>query len=307
MKKLSIQDAQNLALNKNGLCVSDEYVNSKEKLKWECNAGHQWEARIANIQQGGWCPKCCRKKPSKYDLEYVQKFAKQIGGICLSEVYEKTIDVLKWKCEKGHVWQATFHDIKKGTWCPDCATEKKRVYDIDYCKKLASKLFGECISEEYRDTKTKLHWRCELGHTWDATLGNVKDNESWCPQCSQSYGESKFREVIEKITGCEFPKTRPSWLLNERGNRMEIDGFCSKLKIGFEYQGRQHLEFIPHWHKKILKFNEQQKADSIKRKILDDRGIKMIYPTYKLKPYQFEDFIKNEICMIDFQNKANLI
>jgi hypothetical protein len=228
----------------------------------------------------------------------VRLYAKPKCGKCLSDNYHSTSDILEWQCDKGHVWNSNFHEIKKGHWCPICANENKRIYNIKYCQELAAKHFGKCISEEYKDTKTKLTWVCELGHIWDATLGNVKDNGSWCPECSQSYGENKFREVIENISGYKFPKVRPCWLLNRRGNRMEIDGFCLELNIGFEYQGRQHSEFITHWHKRKKVFNQQQDSDALKKKILESRGIQMLYPTHELKPSQFEKFIVDKIPMM---------
>jgi hypothetical protein len=72
---------------------------------------------------------------------------------------------------------------------------------------------------------------------------------------------------------------------------MEIDGYCEELQMGFEYQGKQHLEFIPHWHKRKQRFLEQQKNDNLKKEILEDKGVVMLYPTYQLKPMDFEQYI----------------
>ncbi len=221
--------------------------------------------------------------------------AKEHDGICLSKQYSKTIEILLWQCVKNHEWKASFHEIKKGSWCPTCARDNLRKYSISDCQKLASKYFGSCLSQEYKNTKTKLLWMCELGHKWTATLGNIKDNGSWCPECSQSYGERKFREIIESLTGHKFPKVRPIWLLNKSGNRMEIDGFCSKLKIGFEYQGRQHLEFIPYWHKRKARYEKQKRSDLLKKSLLENFNIKMLYPTCEIKPSEFKQFIIDDL------------
>ena len=56
--------------------------------------------------------------------------------------------------------------------------------------------------------------------------------------------------------------------------------------------------FIPHWHKRKTAFNQQQDSDALKKKILESRGIQMLYTTHELKPYQFEKFIVDKIPMM---------
>ncbi len=38
---------------------------------------------------------------------------------------------------------------------------------------------GECLSTEYNDSITKLNFRCERGHEFEARRDNVKNNDSW--------------------------------------------------------------------------------------------------------------------------------
>ena len=60
-KKLSIQDCQQVALDRGGKCLSKTYINSQTKMQWECNKGHKWFAKTNNIRNGQWC-KICRLK-----------------------------------------------------------------------------------------------------------------------------------------------------------------------------------------------------------------------------------------------------
>ncbi len=58
-KKYTIEDMQKLAVTKSGKCLSKELMNLHAHLRWECAAGHQWDARPANILfLDRWCPEC---------------------------------------------------------------------------------------------------------------------------------------------------------------------------------------------------------------------------------------------------------
>lgn len=58
VKKHTIEDMVNIAKNRNGLCLSKKYIQSKTPLKWQCKYSHIWKASPNNIIQGTWCPKC---------------------------------------------------------------------------------------------------------------------------------------------------------------------------------------------------------------------------------------------------------
>lgn len=57
-KRPSIEELQRLAIKRGGRCLSKKYVSSVANLAWQCNHGHKWKARPANIRQGQWCPEC---------------------------------------------------------------------------------------------------------------------------------------------------------------------------------------------------------------------------------------------------------
>ena len=47
-----------LAMKKNGKCLSKEYVNNRTKLTWQCKESHKWKAVPDAISRGTWCPTC---------------------------------------------------------------------------------------------------------------------------------------------------------------------------------------------------------------------------------------------------------
>ena len=140
-KKLDLPSLQNLAATKGGRCLSNEYVDSKFPMLWQCADGHQWSAPASTIRRGSWCGPCGRKKPAakldgqppptrnasniRLSLEDMRQLAKSRGGQCLSTRYERLQGELTWTCSRGHKWTANANNVKRGAWCPHCAGNKK--------------------------------------------------------------------------------------------------------------------------------------------------------------------------------------
>jgi hypothetical protein len=118
-KKKTIEDMKRLAESRGGACLSEHYINSHIKLKWQCEKGHQWESIPTNIVSGKWCPECAGIV--KLTIEDMHQIAKERQGRCLSEKYINARTKLLWECSEGHQWNAAPHSIKRGSWCPECA------------------------------------------------------------------------------------------------------------------------------------------------------------------------------------------
>ena len=120
----SIESMQELALSRGGVCLSEEYTNSKSKLLWQCGKGHRWRAVPVEIRRGSWCPVCAGN--FKLTLEEFYSLAARKGGKCLSDHYINKATALRWQCARGHRWYAAPGRIKQGAWCPRCANERRR-------------------------------------------------------------------------------------------------------------------------------------------------------------------------------------
>lgn len=181
-----LKQMQTLANSRGGSLLSKRYINATTKLEWQCEKGHTWWASPNNIKnnakgkdatKGNWCPECAQRM--KYTIEDVKEFAHSKGGACLSNVYKRAGEILKWRCKKNHEFKASFFNIKvQNSWCPKC---KREIYFQKY-KNLAKKRGGECLSENYRGAHLKLKWKCEKGHIWMATSNSIRQG-SWCPIC----------------------------------------------------------------------------------------------------------------------------
>jgi hypothetical protein len=93
-KEELLKRCKTVAVERNGICISEEYENARSHLIWECNKSHRWNATPDNtIRAGKWCPVCGSKnagrKKIKYALESCEDYAKERGGRILnSEVVD---------------------------------------------------------------------------------------------------------------------------------------------------------------------------------------------------------------------------
>nr|QBK88384.1 MAG: hypothetical protein LCMiAC01_00480 [Mimivirus LCMiAC01] len=57
--KLTLEQMQEIAIQREGKCLSDKYINGKTKLLWECANRHQWLAAPMYVKnKTTWCPVC---------------------------------------------------------------------------------------------------------------------------------------------------------------------------------------------------------------------------------------------------------
>jgi hypothetical protein len=118
----------------------------------------------------------------KSTIAEMKRLAEEKKGECLSKIYANHVTPLKWKCEKGHRWEAPPSLIKRGHWCRICAFEKW-AYSIKDMQELAAISGGQCLSKKYVNIATPLKFKCAKGHVWSTRPSSILKG-SWCPSCA---------------------------------------------------------------------------------------------------------------------------
>jgi hypothetical protein len=189
-----LEDLRQVAENRGGRCISDQYLGGHINLRWECSQGHQWETAPSQIKSGAWCPHCSGN--ARLTIEEMRSIAASKGGKCISRTYRNSSTKLTWECANGHRWKAVPSVVKNGSWCPHCS--KNRPCSIDEFHKIACERKGKCLSTEYINNKTRLHFQCEHGHQWEAIPSNVKRGK-WCPKCADKNRWNGRKPTIEDM------------------------------------------------------------------------------------------------------------
>ena len=106
---------------------------------------------------------------------------------------------MPWQCHDGHTWVARPDNVLyKRTWCPVCAGNA--LLDLHRLHEHAVRLGGECLTAERVNNRTKVTWKCQQGHTWQATPSHVLSKNSWCPHC-RKIGLPRLRAHASSLGG----------------------------------------------------------------------------------------------------------
>lgn len=98
---------------------------------------------------------------------------------------------------------------------------------LEFYKAIARERGGECLSDEYLNSKTKLPWRCAEGHEWEALPTNIKRGH-WCLVCGnhrQGRQKAKSIETTQELARAEGGECLSSEYIN---NRTKLRWQCVK-------------------------------------------------------------------------------
>ena len=312
IKRVPLDDAKVLQRMTNlGWRLLDKPTAASVEVKVSClSCGAESRSRLQRLLSSSFVCQC-RKDEMRRESVSAKLTPKlmQNKGKLISPMPVRTKDYATFECEKGHQWPATVQSIIfAGTWCPECAGNF--MLSLSDIEDLVRARGGTLLSTEYLGVDAHYSFRCNLGHEWDASYSKIKRGQ-WCPTCGRgSKSEEIARATFEHLFQVPFKKIRPKWLRNSRGRIMEIDGYNDSLKIGFEYQGRQHFEDIGIYGTDI----EQRRADDeLKFQLCAQNGVRLFYLTFQ---DSYEDFAKQikaqaitfgiDVSYIDFDSEIDL-
>ena len=286
-QKLKLQKCKDHAISKGGLCISNKYTNNSTKMLWKCKEGHKWEACWNSVKDmNSWCSICSYKEmheKQKIQIHILQNYAKNKNGRLISTQYINSKTKVLWECEFNHQWEATWNDLQNG-WCPHCLKTP-----LTTLQQHAILRNGKLISTKYINNKTNLIWECDKQHQWEATWGNIKYHNTWCPYCSSFTTEKQCREIFENIFNVKFKKKRFYY----GDQKLEFDGYNKELNIGFEYHGEQHYEIVRCWQT-TDSFKQLQIRDDFKEQYALEHDVKLIIIPYTEKD-NLHNFILNKL------------
>ena len=103
-----------------------------------------------------------------------------------------------------------------------------------------------------------------------------------------SRGHAALTQILQRLIPGEQ-------IVNEFhiGERLMLDIYCPKYALAIEYHGRQHFEYVEHFHSNMRGFYESQKRDSRKIELCNDAGITLV--VFRYNDNLNEDVVYNRI------------
>lgn len=119
-KKLTLDFVKESFNKENYTLLSNEYINSKNKLDYICNKGHKGSTDWNNWSQGTRCMDCFGTK--KKTIENITPSFNQVGYKLISEEYINKSSILDLICTNGHEYKVSWDNWNsKNSRCPKCS------------------------------------------------------------------------------------------------------------------------------------------------------------------------------------------
>lgn len=215
-----------------------------------------------------------------------------------------------------HKWDINATSNMKAHWkgCPSCwmesegikkAREKGRKITIAKKQKEAKQTFLYVVHgnekmrvlDDYQDSRTTLRFQCTTcSHIWRTSPGHIVHNKSGCPKCNQSKGEKRILQFLQskhiaferewKNHTCCYKKLLP------------FDFYLPHYHLAIEFQGIQHEQFSPHFHRTKKNFYEQQQRDALKKQYCKHNTIHFLEIWYH-EMDQIEEILHKKILELE--------
>lgn len=215
MRKLTLEEVRKRC-KKNGLKLLDEeYKGNKQKITCVDNEGYKYNFILTALNKG--MPRRFGKG-NPYTVENIKLFLKRtnVPLTLISEKYlNSCVDKMKWKCEEGHIFEATWNNIQKGNRCPECAVKRRALSQTTTLEEFIEKL--KCVHGNkykvvsgYTKIGSKVKIECDCGNVWEPYAYSLLQGFG-CKICGiekrsneRSKTHEEYLEEIKRIHGDEY-------------------------------------------------------------------------------------------------------
>jgi very-short-patch-repair endonuclease len=185
----------------------------------------------------------------------------------LSNKYKDVFDKLNYKCHCGNITEANLHNFKKSIGCMKCVGAEKLTFD--FVKSVFEKNNYVLLSNEYKNTMTKLNFKCDNGHINNMEFMSFQKGHR-CSMC-----RNKTEQIINEFLTNEYKsivyQAKFEWCKNQ--TYLPFDFLLQEHKLIIEVDGKQHFE---HFRKNWKTPEETQERDLLKMKLALSKGYSII-------------------------------
>ena len=281
--------------------LSTKYKSCDEKLNYICKKGHKTQITFYYLyKRNQGCKKCshrekCDKQFHKYD--YVKQQFELRGYKLLDSEYKDSNTHLNYICTGGHKTKITFSHFVQGKGCKKChhiKNKESQKHTLEFIISEFEKREFTLLSDNYKNARSRLNFMCNYGHFGEICYADFRTSIVGCSEClreKRNYvNETKCQEILKSIFNKPFTNGKPEWL-----GKLELDCYNEEFGFALEYNGKQHYEFVKHFHRTPKGLKIQQKRDKRKNELCDQNNIKLISVPYTVPYDKLEEDIEERL------------
>ena len=171
----TIEFMHELAESRGGKCLSDEYINSRTHMEFQCSEGHQFLTVASDAIRGQWCPKCKVRINERIVKGYFDNIFNSVFEKCrpkwLKNERGNQMELDGYNKELGMAFEYHGEQHYKITYYMNEEQLKQRMKDDEWRRKVCMdngiilieipywierENIGKYIYSEYKKEKTKL-------------------------------------------------------------------------------------------------------------------------------------------------------
>jgi hypothetical protein len=282
-----------------------DYKPGQKKFKVQCEICSLEREGTFRTFEGKPCRHFARSAENP-SLRIKQKVATLDGEILTRKITNLESKV-KFECKLGHQFSLRARDVvTRNTWCPEC---NPHVVTARKINNLIAERGGELLSKIPTNVTSlsKILIKCSSGHEFSNDWAHMSPpRNGWCSICTKgNKSEEIARATFRQLFGGDFRKARPKWLRNSRGYQMELDGYEEKLRLAFEYQGRQHFENVGIFSGES-QLKQRIRDDKTKLNLCKKNGVTLIILSWDMEYIDFPKFIEMQLTKVKPELSLNV-
>lgn len=276
------------------------YTTGTHKISIVCPRHGAFKQIAANHLSGSGCPKCKAEKHRVEKCLTTEEFitrAKIIHGNRYdysNTIYKTSREKVTIICREHGLFQQSAGLHMTGSNCTKCTGQfmntdyfiekalkvHKGIYDYSKVKYLGNDKYVEIVCKEHGVFTQTPH--CHL-------------RGGGCPVCASSLGELKIYNLLT-LKNIEF-KPQKHFKGCVYKNTLPFDFYIPPLELLIEFHGRQHYEYIEHFHKNIKGFEKRKLKDKIKKNYAEANHKFLCIPYWDFQ--NIEEILENELKALD--------
>lgn len=273
----------------------EPYKNDRTKLAYyHADCGEIHYINPGSLKRGRRCPTCSRIKRNlkltKSNAEWLDQVKELVGDeYTFLEPYKGNHKPIKYRHNVcGFVGKIDPANFLAGHRCVNCSNQYQS--EETYKQKMFDMYHGAyTLVSHYNKSSKKVkirHNKCHRSRWVNAN--NFIQGKSHCIFCSQSNGEQLVMDVL-KDYGVDY---NYGYVLP---NKLHLDFYIPKKKLGIEYDGIQHYEPRDIFGGE-MEFKKQRERDKRKDKYCIDHEITLIRIPYTVNTFsQAKNILRNYI------------